>query len=426
MATLAVLTACSTSGAHPRPTPGIPSARAVAAAGAPSSATSASPTPRPSPTVGPEVFRISGWLHTDGTAIVDGAGNRVRLLAIGVPGMEQGEGNRRRDGGRCTGWRLPAPAAYRDIPGWGFNTVRLPVSWANLEPSPPTTDAAGATVHHYDDEYLRAVDEVVDGFASRGVAVVLDMHQVRWSPAFQDLELGIGVSIGCGTGLPSWLYPRGGGIPEMVAAERDFFAGPDRWRGLIDAWTMLARRYAEQPMMVGADILNEAYDPLAQRYPGTEGLTPSALGLSRFYTAVGSAIHAANPRLLVVFEDNRSKSTGLWALTEPPNVPNAVMSVHFYGRTWDDPARGRPLLERYHRRSLEWRLPLWIGESTLFYYATPFPHEATWARDLERMLAYCKERHIGWTVWAYNHDRFLEADSDRPKPGIVPLLLAGR
>jgi Cellulase (glycosyl hydrolase family 5) len=420
------LTACGGSGA-PRPTPQRSSAGPGAVpAGASVAPSTSGPAPGASATIGPEVFRISGWLHTDGAAIVDGHGNRVRLLAIGLPGMEQGEGNRREEGGRCGGWRVPAPAAYRDIPTWGFNAVRVPVSWANLEPAPPTAGPGGDPVHHYADRYLRAIDQIVDGFASRGVAVVLDMHQVRWSPAFRDLHLGIGVTIGCGTGMPAWLYPSGGGVPEMVAAERAFFAGPEPWRGLIDAWTMLARRYADNPMVVGADILNEAYDPLAERYPGTEGLTPAAFGLSRFYTAVGSAIHAANPHLLVVFEENRSKSTGLWALTERPRIPNAVMSVHFYGKTWDDPVRGRPLLERYYRRSAEWKLPLWIGESTVFYYTTPFPHDPNWEQDLRRMLAYCRERHIGWTIWAYNRGRFLEQDSDAPKPGIVPVLLAGR
>lgn len=419
------LAGCGGGGARPRPTPQGASGGGVEVPAGPSVARSpGGPAPGASPTIGPETFRISGPLHTDGTAIVDEAGNRVRLLAIGVPGMEQGEGNRRREGGRCTGWRPPPPAAYRDIPTWGFNTVRVPISWANLEPTAPTAGAGGEPVHHYDREYLRAVDDIVHGFATRGVAVVLDMHQVRWSPAFRHLQLGIGVTIGCGTGMPTWLYPSGGGISEMVAAERAFFAEPEGWKGLIDAWTMLARRYADQPMVVGADVLNEAYDPLAERYPGTEGLTPAAFGLSRFYTAVGTAIHAANPHLLVVFEENRSKSTGLWALTERPRIPNAVMSVHFYGRTWDDPVRGRPLLERYHRRSADWGLPLWIGESTVFYYTTPFPHDPDWERDLRRMLAYCRERHIGWTIWAYNHGRFLEQGSDLPKPGIVPVLLA--
>jgi Cellulase (glycosyl hydrolase family 5) len=402
---------------------------AVLGAGCTGSSGGGSPSPAGgpvgSPSVGPEVHRISGWLHTAGTAIVDERGNRVRLLAMGVPGMETGDGGSRDVEVGCPGWRRPSRAVYDDVPAWGFNAVRLPISWANLEPTPPTTGPDGAIVHHYDRAYLRAVDTIVERFGERGVAVVLDMHQLRWSPAFTDIPIGGGDTAGCGTGMPRWLYPRGGGLDEMVHAERDFFEHPDRtWDWLIDAWRTVVRRYADQPTVVGLDILNEPHNAIAEGYRGTEGAPPSSLDLAGFYTRLGKAIHATNPRLLLIFEENLSRSTGLWSLTAPPRFANAVMSVHLYGRSWEDP-RGGPLLRRYYERSRAWGFPLYVGEFTVFGYTTPGSHDPHWLRSLRSMLSYCKERHVGWTVWSYNEARVLRQGSEEPKAGLIPALRLG-
>jgi Cellulase (glycosyl hydrolase family 5) len=404
-----------------------PGHRTVRGSGSPSAPASPTPTPSPSPspTVGPEVHRISGWLHTDGTAIVDERGNRVRLLAMGVPGMETGDGGSRAVERGCPGWRRPSRAAYDDIPGWGFNAVRVPISWANLEPKRPTTGPGGAVVHHYDRAYLKAIDTIVARFGARGVAVVLDMHELRWSPAFTNIHLGVGITIGCGTGMPAWLYPKGGGLDQMVHAERAFFEHPGRaWDWLLDAWRTVVLRYADQPTVVGVDILNEPYDAIAEGYRGTQGASPASLDLTGFYTRFGTAIHAMNPKLLLIFEENRSKTTGRWSLTAPPQFANAVMSVHLYGPTWDDP-RGGLLLDQYYRRSQAWGFPLYIGEFTTFGYTTPGPHDPHWTRDLRTMMSYCKRRHIGWTIWSYNRGHFLRRDSDVPKAGLIPPLQAG-
>lgn len=408
VAAVAVLAAACTSGAPSPPAGGSPSGGGSG-----------------SPGLGKEVHRISGWLHTHGGAILDGQGNRVRLLAVGIPGMETGDGGSRDVERGCPGWRRPSRAAYEDVPSWGFNAVRLPISWANLEPTPPTTEPDGTVRHHYDQAYLRAVDTIVTRFGAEGVAVILSMHQLRWSPAFTDIHLGVGITIGCGTGMPAWLYPKGGGLDQMVQAERGFFEHPDRtWDWLLDAWRVVVRRFADRPTVVGLDILNEPYDAIAEGYQGAEGASPSSLDLAGFYTRFGKAIHAMNPRLLLIFEENRSKSTGRWSLLAPPRFANAVMSIHLYGPGWDDPRGGR-LLEQYYERARAWGFPLYVGEFTVFGYTTPGPHDPHWTRDLQTMMAYCKQRGIGWTIWSYNHARFLRRDSDAPKAGLIPLLQAG-
>ena len=77
-----------------------------------------------------------------------------------------------------------APArysAYLDVAkSMGFNVIRLPVSWAELEPSSGRFSTA----------YLGAVTEIVDLAGENGMYVVVDMHQFKMD------------------GFPAWVVPR--------------------------------------------------------------------------------------------------------------------------------------------------------------------------------------------------------------------------
>jgi aryl-phospho-beta-D-glucosidase BglC (GH1 family) len=370
------------------------------------------------------VHEITGWLHVVGTSLATEQGNAVRLISILVPGLNRGSGIEGRSGG-CPGWQPPPAEAYADIPKFGFNSVRLGIAWANLESSPPTRGAGGAPVHHYNLAYLHAVDAAVRGFTSHGVAVVLDMVQVRWSPAFKQIQLPRGNVYKCGVGMPAWMYPHGGGVTQMVAAERSFFANPSQWTGLIDAWSFLAKRYAKQRLVIGADILNEPYDLLAVDYPGTESLTPATLGLRRFYETVGAAIRQANPNLLLVYEDKRLGAGGSkTALTARPDLPNAVYSVHMYPPSWTTP-QGRPLLAYYAAKATAWGAPLWLGEFSAFGFTAPTGPSPGWAADLRSFVLYCRAHDIGWTIASYSSSRLLIKGTSTPKPEILDILRAG-
>ncbi len=382
-----------------------------------------SPSPSPSPTIGPPVHDIHGPLHVVGASLVDEQGHAVRLISIHVPGMNRGEGTTARVG-KCPGYTAPASVAYHDIAAWGFNSVRLTVAWANLESTPPTKAADGHLVHHYNAAYLKAFDAVVRGFTSHGVAVILDMTQVRWSPAFTNIQLGRGNTYRCGVGMPKWLYPSGGGGGPMAQAERSFFATPSKWAGLIDAWTFLARHYAKQRMVIGADLLNEPYDLAATQYPGVPLATPGELHLKAFYEAVGTAIHQVNPDWLLIYEDNKSKSTGKMALSEPPDLPNAVYSVHVYGTGWSDP-RGGQAIRLYAARAAAWNVPMWIGEFTVFGLLDRKSSGTGWEPDLRTFLKYCRTNDIGWTIASYESGRLLIKGTTTPRPGVVPLLRTG-
>ncbi|MDR2525742.1 MAG: glycoside hydrolase family 5 protein [Oscillospiraceae bacterium] len=146
----------------------------------------------------------------------------------------------------------------------GFNVLRLGVTWENLEPTPG----------EYNESYLRSMDAIFTAAAAHGVYIFLDMHQ--------DLYSGFETRIG--DGAPAWatlsdgyrqrkpFYAWGEGYfwSKAVHASFDHFWANDECcgRGLQEhfaaLWGMLARRYGDQPALLGYDLLNEPF-------PGSSG-----------------------------------------------------------------------------------------------------------------------------------------------------------
>ena len=76
--------------------------------------------------------------------------------------------------------------------------MRLNISWADLEP----------VKGHWNKPYLHAIDHAIAGFRHKGIAVILQMYQVGWSPAFLNLTPKHHPTVQPqGVGMPEWLYP---------------------------------------------------------------------------------------------------------------------------------------------------------------------------------------------------------------------------
>ncbi len=345
-----------------------------------------------------ETFLITGRIHACGTSLVDAAHHRVRLLSYELLTLYGGEGDLTP---QCGHWYLP-PA---DLPGhlqdWGMNSVQIMLSWANLEPTAPTTSPSGRLVHHWDPAYLSAVDQLIADFHANGIAVALSLGQSRWSPAFQNLPLPNGSFQPCGVGMPTWLYPSGGGIAEMVQAEKAFFAGTDgvqaKFRGV---WQMLARRYLHNSAVVGAEMMFEAYDMVAIPFEGHR-TAPKVLDLAGFYEKTGNAIHAVAPGLLAIYADwlSRPPAKVVWAITRKPKLKNAAYSFEFYASNWESGMRQR--FERFHQRTVDWNVPGWSDEWDAFHYGgrlrTGVVVDPHWWRDTKALLATSKTERMGWS-----------------------------
>src|SRR5690606_27621944 len=71
------------------------------------------------------------------------------------------------------------------IAGWGFNTLRLLVTWEAVEHAGP---------RQYDMAYIDYIGQVCERAAAHGLAVFLDFHQDAWS------------RMTGGSGAPCWLF----------------------------------------------------------------------------------------------------------------------------------------------------------------------------------------------------------------------------
>ena len=383
---------------------------------------------------------VSGWLHTNPgeTNIYDGSGNIVRLVGLNAMGLEYGTGTSNADQCRF-GWGGEdaggfSTSEFDNIASWGFNFVRLPVSWENLEPTAPTQASDGAWVHNWNAAYLSELDYFVNQFRQRHIAVILDFHQLDISPAFQQAPGGVHGIFCEGWGEPTWLYP---GITspttrmDLATAICNFFtdksmvgdSAPTPIEGLTAAEQMLASRYSGNPTVIGMDMFNEPWFPRSCG-PST---TPDGL-LMNFDTQLSEAISAANPYLLVVFEEPPKNlmpsQVTLPVLTAPPPVPNAVYEVHIYTSDW---ATAQPLLQAYLNNAKKWGVPLYLGEFNAFYagdkgiYATVDPN---WQMDTEIMLDFCRSNGISWSFWSYT-SLGTNVPTPEPKTEILATLRAG-
>lgn len=336
--------------------------------------------------------RITGWLHTDGTRIVGRAGQTVRLLGLDEPSLISGSGNNRiTEPDACgEGWLPIAASEYTRFRQFGFNSVRLGISWANLEPSPPTV-AAGRVEHHWNRPYLMALDSAVHGFTSHGIAVILDMHQANTSPAFARPRPNR-----CeGTGLPAWLFPNAGAISAhqgqcdflLNRAEPGVSVAPQS--GYEDAWRLIALRYARNPLVVAADMYNE---------PGY----CTGEDLEAFYSTIGAAIRAVAPHLLLIYQDRAARG-GVFVVDRPLRMRNTVYSFHVYANQW---SQAENTIAMHISHSASWRVPIWIGEFGV--QVSHSSRQATsaqlmaWPNVMIPLVAYAKAHDLGWAFHQYS------------------------
>jgi hypothetical protein len=360
--------------------------------------------------------RIEGPLRVAGPAILDAHDQPVRFLSINVGSMGRGQGLPGEHGlfaAGCRGWVEPEKEDLDNIAAWGFNSVRLNLSWANLEPFPPKVGPSGLPQHHYDETYMRALDATISGFARRGVAVILAMIQAQWSPAFHDVPTPFGIACQ-GKGMPAWLYPNAT-LQTLPLARRAFFLNEDDVQaGYVAAWREVASRYAANPMVVGADMFNEPYTLGA--FP------PGDLHLDQLYAKVGSAIRAADPDILLIFQDSNFHGPGTLALAGPPALSNEGYECHLYEHDWRP--QGLSRAQVYVQRAEQWNVPLWLGEFDAFFYVSRLPPDPNWMVDTRDMLSFLRERGVGWALWQYSRGGLLTPQGD-PKPGLLTVLQGG-
>ncbi len=195
-------------------------------------------------------------LHTDGSRIVDGSGNTVRLTGVSWFGLETPS---YAPGGLGT---RSMTSLLDQIRALGFNSLRIPFSTELLD---PTSQPQGIDYTKNPDltglDGVGVFDALVRAATARGLAVILDRH---------DIEAG--------------------------AQSALWYDGQYDEARFIADWKMLASKYLDEPHVVAFDLHNDPHDP------ATWGDGSPTTDFAAMAVRVGNVILDANPNLLVMVE----------------------------------------------------------------------------------------------------------------------------
>ncbi len=322
----------------------------------------------------PAKAQSSGFLHTNGSQIMDASGNQVILTGISWFGLETD--NYAPHGLWARNWE----SILDQIVVLGFNTIRLPYSNQLLEPaSQPNSinyelnpDLKGLTG-------LEIMDKLVEGARQRGLKVILDRHR-------PDSHAQSGL----------WYTPQ---------------YSEARW---IQDWVMLVQRYAQNDAVIGVDLHNEPHDQAS--WGSGDPATDWRLAAER----AGNAILAVNPHLLIIVQGiEQYQGDWYWwggnlvGVRNDPvrlEVPNQlVYSTHEYGpgvypQPWfSDSSFPNNLKGIWDRHwgyvSQEGIAPVLLGE--FGGRSVGDDKEGIWQRDL---VSYIRENNISYIYWTINPD----------------------
>lgn len=239
-------------------------------------------------------------------------------------------------------------ADIRFLAKTGFNTVRVPLDYRLFVTAPndgsrePTIGGPGFAL----------IDRLVGWCRDAGIRIVLDMHAAPGGQA--------GTSHDGGTGLPLLWYSR---------------ANQDLTEQL---WRAIAERYANEPAVMGYDLLNE---PIAPHHD-TKYLEPR---LEPYLKRLTAAVRSVAPHQVIFIEGSRWGTT--WHALGKPFDDNLAYTYHSY---WASPRRNtiQPQLNFRDR----WKVPILITETG--------EGDDGW---ISRFRTMHEQYGIGWVVWPYKN-----------------------
>lgn len=305
----------------------------------------------------------------------------------------------------------------------GFNVLRLSIYWDQFEPEQD----------RYDEAYLAQVQTVLDRAATHGIYVVLDFHQDVFGAAFGD------------HGIPTWAT-RDDGIPyqrqdvwlmnylqpAVQAAWGHLYDDPDIRQWQIDAWTEIAKRFKDEPALVGYDLLNEPFGKLG----GGESIADAASRVQReqitpMYQRLSDAIGQVDPGHWILFEPPNVASIGVPVALGPVEGDRLIYFPHFYDPAIEtatytpggqidgfDPAFFASYEQAIKTYPLEHGYPMWWGE-----WGIAHPEKPGMDAFVDQSLDLMDRLGSGWTVFNWcKGDGYCpldEAGKDRPAIGQI-------
>lgn len=312
-----------------------------------------------------------GYYHTRGAQIVTADGTPVRITGINWFGLETP--NFTPHGL----WSRSLASILDQVKALGYNALRLPYSSELFDPgSTPNSIDFNLNPDLRGNTGLEIMDAVIKAAGERGLKIILDRHRPD-----------------AGAQSPLWYTDR---YPAS------------RW---ISDWQMLARRYLDDPTVIGCDLHNEPHATASwgDGNPATDWKAAAE--------QAGDAILAINPDLLIVVEgvENAGGSAYWWggnlrnAIAHPVTlaVPDQVVySPHDYpasvaAQPWfTDPSYPANLPgvwdEYFGDIVTSGEAPVLIGE---FGTRDQTASDGQWLAALTRYIA---ARGLSFTFWCMN------------------------
>jgi endoglucanase len=318
--------------------------------------------------------QLAAPLSTEGSMIVDRNGNEVTLTGVNWFGFET-------DAFAPHGlWTRNWESMLDQIAESGFNTIRLPYSNELFDQG----SVPGRSIDYGLNPDLKGLhgvdlmDRIVEGATDRGLMVLLDRHR-----------------------------------PGAQAQSNLWYTSDVSEQRWISDWIMLAERFRDNPLVIGADLHNEPHGE-ATWGDGAER-TDWRLAAER----AGNAILEVNPDWLIVVEgiEGAGGQSYWWGgdLSGAKDAPvrlskpeKLVYSAHDYGpgvwrQGWfDAPDYPDNLPQMWHDRwaylQAEGTAPVLLGEFG-GRSVDPADDEGIWQRAL---FSYLKEQGISYTYWSWN------------------------
>lgn len=306
-------------------------------------------------------------LHTEGHQIVDARGRVVRLNSVNWYGFDEKE--------YVPGGLDHAPLAtiIAMIRAIGVNSVRLP--WANQTPEHNPQPPAYAIAANPKFQGLRAMeimDAVIAALAQAHIMVILDNHVSRADWCCSETD---------GNGL--WYSAE---YPE---------------RAWLRDWQTIARRYRDQPWVVGADLRNELRNGAI--WGGADPKRDWHAAAERG----GKAVLGVNRRLLIMVEgpEYSTNFSGFDKLAVSlPVAHRLVYSPHVYSDAHHRFGSYEELKQAYDARvsylmRAEPAVPIWVGEFGTCQNLDCGQNSA-WFKLFIRYLQ--ENKLFSWSYWPLN------------------------
>jgi endoglucanase len=299
----------------------------------------------------------SRFVHTEGTHIVAPDGARLRLRGINLGNwlvpegymwhFDKGPQSFREISALLNDLIGPEEAArfwkqYREsyiteqdirfIHEAGFNCVRIPFHYKLID----------------DGTAFPLLDKVIAWCKQAHIWVILDMH---CAPGGQT-----------GTNIDdSWGYPW-------------IFESDEAQQFAVAFWRSIAQRYADEPAVLGYDLLNEPIPP------AVANLNPR---LEPLYRKITKAIRQVDSNHAVILGGAQWDSN--FEVFGPPIDPNAIYTFHKY---WTAPTKD--VIQSYLDFRERYQAPIYMGESG--------ENQDAWIAQFRATL---EKNDVGWTFWPY-------------------------